>query len=305
MATEKGFLKGLIFRLVKKHISGGTADSAIRAALKLNENKIPTAITFLNENPRDSTQVRYNLNTYLQLVRQISRLHAKADVSVRPSQLGYYLGNGSFSKNLEELLAKAKDSRINVWVENEGSQDTNSLLDTLESRKNPYLGIELPISKLYDRSICNRCKRAGLQVKISTYEENGRERKPKTKKQLNGKVPKKQKGEPLIEEIVQLLRGRRAVLSSPDEKMVYRAIKRGKAGKKEIVFETLYGFSPKKVRKLRKDNINVSIYIPYGKDWVPFAIKRLTEGHIRDIAVAVLDGEAKRAEDVDNGKGDR
>jgi proline dehydrogenase len=312
LAAEKGFLKGLIFRLVRKHIAGGTADSAIRTALKLNEKKIHTSITFLNENPRDSAQVRYNVNAYLQLIRQISRLHAKSDISVRPSQFGYEFGNGTFEKSIEELLEKAKESKINVWVENENGHDANALLGALEAYKSQYLGIEVPLSKVYNKSVCDRCKRAGLQIKISAYEESekkgpqsgaksGRNQK-QTQKQ---KQKQKQKQEtPMLEDVLPIFRGKKAIVSSYDEKIIYRAIKHGKASKKDIVFETLYGFSPKKVKRLMKDNINVRMYIPYGKDWVPFAIKRLTEGHIRDIAVAVLDGEAKNSDDGD-GKGNR
>ena len=302
MATEKGFLKGLIFRLVKKHIAGSTADSAIRMALKLNAGKVHTSITFLNESPRDSAQVRYNVNAYMQLMRQISRLHAKSDVSLRPSQFGYHLGNGIFAKGLEEIAEKADEAQIDVWVESESARSAHDILDAFETCGSKRLGIEIPKSEIYDKSVCDRCRRSGVKIKISDYADAASNESGKSGGAKKSKKRDRAR-EPLLEDVLKLFKGRSAVLSSSDERSVYRAIKSGNASKKSIVFETLYGISPKRVRKLIKDNINVSIYIPYGKDWVPFAIKRLTEGHIRDIAVAILDGEAKRAVDRD-GEGD-
>jgi hypothetical protein len=60
--------------------------------------------------------------------------------------------------------------------------------------------------------------------------------------------------------------------------------------KKNLTFEIPLGSSNKLV-KLQKSRLNASIYVPYGKDWIPYFINRLAEGRIRKIAVALLNGK--------------
>ncbi len=295
--SEKGILKGLIFKLVKKHLAGATADSAIRAALKLNESKLHTTITFLNEHPKNTMQARYNINAYLQLMRQVSRLHANSDISIRPSQLGYGLQEFSLD-SIGELLKVAEQEKIMMWLECSNSGELKNALYAAESCKSKFkfLGVELPISEIANGKVYDKFRKLGMQIKLSTYPfENGSRENVQSVQASKGK----QKDRKLKDEFAQLgellktAPSNELHISSSDDKVVYKIRKGSKLNKTHLVLEVLFGYSQKRIRKLVKDNINVSIYIPYGRDWVPYAISRLTEGHIRDIAVAILDGEKK------------
>ena len=43
----------------------------------------------------------------------------------------------------------------------------------------------------------------------------------------------------------------------------------------------------KKNLKILKMN-KISIYAPFGKDWIPYAVDRLIDGYIKDIAITIL-----------------
>jgi proline dehydrogenase len=299
LLNENGILKGLIFKLVRKHIAGATADSAIRTALKFNENKIHTTITFLNENPKDAVRARYNTNAYLQLLRQVSRLHAYSDISLRPSQLGYGTA-GSSSDSISEIIKLAEQEKIITWLEGQNSTELEYAVSIAESHPSKYLGIELPIPEIMKGGMYEKLKKQKLHLKISTYayENAKRESEERTRRfrhegHKHAAKSESESDHKWVDLLCRISAGSALRLSSSDDKLAYKIMKRIKPDKGRLTLEVLLGYSPKRIRKLVKDNINVSIYIPYGRDWVPYAISRLTEGHIRDIAVAILDGEQK------------
>ena len=85
---DNNIVKKLVFRFIRRHIAGTTTDSAIKAALQLNESGIKATLTFLSEGAKETNKARYNVNAYSHLLKQISRLRVNADVSLRPGQIG-------------------------------------------------------------------------------------------------------------------------------------------------------------------------------------------------------------------------
>ncbi len=80
---------------------------------------------------------------------------------------------------------------------------------------------------------------------------------------------------------------------SQDEKFMSSLLRANRGHRKNLAFEVPLGYNAKRVNALIKSKANVGVYVSYGKDWIPYAINRLTEGRIRDIAMALLDGEHK------------
>lgn len=101
---EQGLIQKIVFRLVKKHIAGSTLDSALKQIRESNAKGIHATVTFLNEKVDDISKARYNANTYVQFIKQSSRLHLNADVSLRLSQMGYHLNGGYLEKCLEDVF---------------------------------------------------------------------------------------------------------------------------------------------------------------------------------------------------------
>jgi hypothetical protein len=64
--------------------------------------------------------------------------------------------------------------------------------------------------------------------------------------------------------------------------------------KRNLIFEMPLGYGSKKVAELSKAKINMSVYIPYGKDWVPYALNRPVGGRMKRIAITVLAGQHEK-----------
>ena len=290
LSEQNTFLKSIVYRLIKKHISGTTVNTAFKLTKSLNDKDMSATITFLNENVNDTGKARYNLNSYMQLIKQISRLNLNASVSVRMSQLGLTLPNGIIEHNMLSLLTTAKSSHVNVWFEYEDALGLKGMVD-LYRRYNELddgIGVELPLQHpKVEQAIGTLPKAASVKL-ISHYHMNEPKESSKEKEKM------KQKGhlDVYMDCINKLHELKSTVhIQEPDEKTVYRLARENKQYKRDLIFELPLGYSKRWQGKFIKEKMKVSVYVPYGKDWIPYAINKLTEGRIRELAVSILDGK--------------
>ncbi len=298
MAEEQhGFLKKLIFKLVKKHMAGATSASAIKMLQQLNDKKLAGTVTFLNENDITKVKAKYNANSYMQLMKQISRLNIKSDVSIRPSQIGYGIDRKAAEENMSDILECAESNGIYVWIESGMHAGSIDPLDIYKTHRSKMLCFELPINAFYKSN--NGIEKAlgtGCKVKILPYSTYGADAEISKKRvQRLDKINSHKKELDAYSDIVRTLLNKdmKVTLFSSDEKFLERFAELNKDYRRNLIFELPLGYNNKRMSMLMKKKINLSVYVSYGKDWVPYAINRLAEGHIRDIAKALLDGEEK------------
>ncbi len=295
LPEDSTFIKKIVFRLIRKHISGSTINSAFRITKELNGRGVATTITFLNDRITDVVKARYNLSSYIQLAKQISRLNLNSGISVRPTQLGFNLPNGLFDKNLAELISGVKPAGLCIWLEYENGVNVSALVKKYAAHRDSYdrLGVELPLRHHeVDRAIASLPKNSNVKLTAHFYRSIGAS---------GGKKQQKDKSDIYANYIGKLIkRGHTVSVLDPDERVLY-GLSIPKEYKKNLSFELPLGYNKKWLAKLIKKKVKASVYVPYGKDWIPYATNKLTEGRIREIAVGVLDSERPKV-DVHGGK---
>ncbi len=280
-----------MFRLVRKHIAGATMNSALELTKELNSKGISATITFLNDQITDSAKARYNLNSYIQLTKQISRLNLKASVSMRLTQLGLNLPNGIVDSNMEKLIEVAKPIKVHLWIEYEDGTDIGRLADKYIRYSQGYqnIGMELPLRHQNAESVLQRIGQRRM-LKITTHYYRGKVEKPKSRSP-KGPVAL------YASYIKRLVRGKHHIyILESDERNAYRIA--GLVGdyKRNLIFELPLGYSKKWQNRLMRKKVGIDVYVPYGKDWTHYAINKLAEGRIRSIAATVLDGKERKGE---------
>ncbi len=310
---EHGIIRRIVFRLVRKRIAGSTLGSLIKNIMSLNARGMHATVTLLNDRSMDLQKAKYNTNSYLQMVRQISMLHLNSDISIRPSQLGYSLSEEAFNKNLEGIASLSTQKEVRVWLELENKVDYNSILSLYTRLKESYssLGVEVPYG--LNGAAFKQLSKKDSHMKIVVSKKYADGKQTKGIKETSGtdkeKKSKSREGNGRLEEMVNYF-GRAAqtcrdvMISDTEESSILRIANKSKELKKNVTFELPFGESNKKLNKLIKNRINLSIYTPYGKDWVSYAMNRLAEGRISRIASAVLDnsqngGDARMMDDAD------
>lgn len=285
-------IKRLVFRLVKKHVAGTTMSSVIKAAAGLRGKNLLPTVTFLSDHVATQLSARYNINAYTQLARQLSRQNIRADLSVRLSQLGYFISAAGARSGVEEILASLGPGS-KLWLESESGIATEELAGLCESNPSMPAGFEMPASLLTNGSADRYLGAKNKYVKLTTYNSvlpeagtgNAARRRAKHYVDMLDIFNRS---------IDRLARKNRVItVSSQDEKFMLGLLKANRDHRRDLIFEVPLGYNAKRVGMLLKLKANVGVYVTYGKDWIPYAINRLTEGRIRDIAMAVLNGEHK------------
>lgn len=293
MAEEHGLIRNLVFRLVRRHIAGSTMNSALNAVKALNGKGMGTTLTFLSEHVNDQLKARYNSNTYMQMIKQISRLHLDSSVSVRLSQIGFAAGNGYADRHLDELMAAARQAGTMVWLEGGAGVDTEQLIGAYSDRMGDYdnIGVEVPLSHHGNPEGTARMVGSKGTIRITPHQH-----------MANGIEEEEKPGSGALDRYVKTVqslisRSSRVCVQEPNDHLISRIAAYGKAHRRDLIFGIPFGYGSKKVKRLEKMKLKLDVYVPYGKDWTPYAIYGLAGPRMRGVALKLLNGQNYGGED--------
>jgi proline dehydrogenase len=286
---EHRIIKNIVFRLVRRHIAGSTMNSALNAVRHLNGKGMDTTLTFLSEHVNDPIKARYNANNYVQMIRQLSRLHLNSSVSVRLSQLGFALGGtGSPDRLLDEVLDAASASHSTVWLESGLGVTNDELMAVYRDRRGDLakLGVEVPISYYGNMDGIAKMIKPNDMVRITSHQYMA-ERKPARGAKADRNTVKRYMG------AVGLLlkKSAKVCIHESDEKLVTRIVAGCNGYKKDLIFGVPFGYNTNRVSKLMKMKVRLDVYVPYGKDWTNYAVYGLAGARLRSIATPLFYGK--------------
>ena len=283
LVDKSNLIKRIIFRLVKKRIAGSTSDSVIKTLRELNGFGLHTTATLLNDHVSDPAKARYNTNAYIQFIKQMARLRLNTDVSIRASQLGYLVDPKACRSNMAEVIGAAKDGGMRLWIEDEteiASEDRFALYKEMK-RQYANVGVEVRPEHLSNGSAVNKMVTGKDIVKVRRY--------PTGPSEAEKKAPKGEM-KSYSDCVGRLLKSKAKVtVHDGDAAMLGRIASANRDYKKDLIVELPLGYNNRKMQRLLKSKLNMSVYVPYGKDWVPYITERLIDGKTRKLAVAFLD----------------
>jgi proline dehydrogenase len=279
---NNNIIKKLVFRLVKRHIAGSTSESVLNAVKDLNNRGFHATVTLLNDHVDDPTKAKYNANAYIQSIRQLTRLNLNSDVSIRLSQLGAGMDKEMLERNLKSVVDVAEACKQRIWIEHEKELKPNESFAIYRKFKDKcsYLGFEYYLNGNNKQLTLVKGKD---NIKLMAHDRNYRLRH----------ASKKSEGLDIYKDHIDALIGKKVNLTiiEDDPGLIGKIIGINKDYKRNLIFEVPFGYGIKKLSTLQKNRLNLSVYVPYGKDWIPYFINSLADGRLRNIAVALLNGE--------------
>ncbi len=300
MSNKNSLIKKLIFKLIKKHILGLTFNSAKKNITELNSKGFNTTITFLNDYKIDQSKAKYNINTYVQLLKQLSKFNLNTSISLRLSQIGYNVNPNNSLKGLEQIIELSNKFKMDLWLEAGYNIEISTLFKIYKKYKpnSKYLGIEIPIQfkKLENQLNSNDKVKLFIYKNISNILINNEITTSDKIKDID-KLDLKNKKENLHQQIIKNMdliknltnKGLKLTLFIHDYRLISKIFKDIKEDKykKNLIFELpLDNYNKKNFKMINMNKI--SLYAPYGKDLIPYAIDRLVDGYIKDIAISIL-----------------
>lgn len=272
-ATRFGFFK----KLTTRFVAGETIDEVIPFIRQLNSENATASFDHLNESVGSAAEAEQEVREYLNILAKIDEQRIRSNVSIKLTQFGLGLDPELAYQNARKVVVEAAERGNFVRVDMEDSSVTQVTIDIFKRLRAEFgldtVGIVLQ-SYLY-RTLADAQELVKLPARIRICK--GAYNEPP-----EVAFPDKQDVDANYIKVMQVLlsSGIYHGIATHDQKMIDATIDfatREGIGKEKYEFQMLYGIRRPLQRQLARDGYNVRIYVPYGKHWYPYFMRRLAE----------------------------
>jgi proline dehydrogenase len=263
----------LLYPFAKRFIAGEDLSTALKSIHVLESSGYLSTVDILGEHIHRKEQAERAQKAYLDLVREINNGPSPIDLSVKVTQMGLDIDREICRRNISELLAAA--SRHTVRLDMEGSGYTQSTIDLCVALHRPHKNLGQAVQAYLFRTAndVDRLIENGISVRLckGAYKES-----PKiawsSMDDIRAnflKLAKKLLSEGLL-----------PAIATHDEYLLAEILDftaKENIDPKSFYFEMLYGVRRDLHKVLLGKGYQVRIYVPYGKSWLPYTLRRLTE----------------------------
>jgi proline dehydrogenase len=272
--------------IARRFVAGADAERALAVARELERAGFHTSLYYLGEYVTDPSIVAENGRQKLEVAERLATAHLQIHVSIDSTQIGYALDEAE-----GERLALTIGARIRELGPVDGAPPVLMLnmedaeyVDRILALRTRLLAAGVPVAQTLQaylkRSVDDLAPiiAAGGQVRL-------------VKGAFADPRPHAHQGKVAIDASYRALARRmlsgearasgfRPVFGTHDEALIaeIRRIAKGNGWRPgQYEFEMLYGVRAELQRRLRAAGEQVRIYLPYGRDWWPYAVRRIGE----------------------------
>jgi proline dehydrogenase len=262
--------------VARQYIAGETLNDAVREVKNLNAQGISATIDLLGEEKKVKEDALKAVEMYHQVLQVIDQEKLDANISVKPSHMGLKLDKEFCYNNLKSLVEAAKKIKNFVRIDMEDSSCTDDTIDIYLRLKKDYSNVGT-VYQAYLRRVLDDVNKvvhfkANLRLCKGAYYWEKREVVYKDGDIVN---------DSFRYAMEKLLSNRCYVgIATHDEKLVWEGIKlvdKLKLKKDEYEFQMLLGVDPQLRRIIVESGHRLRVYVPFGKEWFAYSIRRLKE----------------------------
>ena len=262
-------------RLSTRFVAGQTLDQALAVGRKINSEGITLTLDHLGESVSTLEEAAAARDVYLRTLSAIHDSGVQGNVSLKLTQFGLDFSTDQCRANVEQLVQRAVELESFVRVDMESSEYTDRTLDLVRDLHQRYGRVGVVIQSYLYRSkadiedLCARRIRVRL-CKGAYLEPAGVAFQSKADVDRN------------YVELMKILldRGEYPAIATHDENMIreteaYAALR--KMPRDAFEFQMLYGIRRDLQRRLVADGYRLRLYVPFGRAWYPYYMRRLAE----------------------------
>jgi proline dehydrogenase len=267
----------LFKKLTTRFIAGENIDEAVAAIKVINAGGCTATFDHLNESVTATAETEAEVREYQNVLARIDESSIKSNVSIKLTQFGLEIDPDLAYRNARRVVEDAVRRGNFVRVDMEGSNVTQATIDCFKRLREEFglndVGIALQ-SYLY-RTMDDARALAKIPARIrickGAYNEPPEVAYP-DKKDVDDNYIR----------VMQLLlsSGVYHGIATHDPKMIDATIdfaQREGIGREAFEFQMLYGIRRDLQEQLARDGYRMRVYVPYGKHWYPYFMRRLAE----------------------------
>lgn len=275
--------KSVVGFFSKKYIAGEDLMDAVEVVKKLNSTGIFATLDVLGESITNKSEALDAQLKAHEVLDAIVKYNLKANLSIKPTQMGLSIDEDLAYELVKSLVAKAKEINNFVRIDMEDSPYTDATFRLYKRLKVDYDNVGVVVQAYMKRTyddlvVLNKlgtnyrlCKGIYVEPASIAYKEKDVIRKN------------------YLKDLELLLRsGNYVGIATHDDYLIneaYRLIKELNIPKDKFEFQMLLGVKEDLRDKINADGYKIRIYVPFGKDWYAYSTRRLKEnpamaGHI-------------------------
>jgi proline dehydrogenase len=259
---------------VHRFVPGETVDAAIRAARVLEANGLTETFDHLGEGVTTLDEAVAATRDYLAVVRAIMEAGVERNISLKLTQLGLDVDRASAIDNLRRIFDSADGFFVRIDMESSAYTDvTLDIFETLWNHGYRSMGVVLQSEMHRSEQDARRVIALGARIRLV----KGAYREPKAIA-----YQKKADVDAAYVRLLKLLlsEGNYPAIATHDPAMIDIAKQHAaqhKIAPDRFEFQMLYGIRRDIQNALVADGYRVRVYIPFGREWFPYFMRRLGE----------------------------
>ena len=274
LASRYGMRRPTSF--ARRFIAGETISEAIEAARRVEARGLTHTLDLLGESVTTLEQADAAARAYLKVVDAIVQSGIGRNLSLKLTQLGLDVDKASAIDNLRKILERAEPAAFFVRVDMESSHYTDVTLEVFETlwqQGHRQIGIVLQSALHRSDQDLRRINALGARVRLV----KGAYNEPKSvayQKKVDVDAAYARMVRTLLTE------GVYPAIATHDPKMI--ELTRTYANEHGVApdrfeFQMLYGVRRDLQARLVRDGYRLRVYIPFGREWFPYFMRRLGE----------------------------
>jgi proline dehydrogenase len=260
----------------RRFIAGETVDDAIAALRQIQSQRLLSTLDYLGESVTSLAEADTATREYLYLIEAVDKAGVERNLSLKLTQLGLDVDRAICVDNLRKILTAADRCGFFVRIDMESSNYTDTTLDMFETvwkLGHHNVGVVLQSCLYRTEKDFDRINALGARIRLV----KGAYREPKSVAyQLKSDV------DAAYLRIARrlLAEGVYPAIATHDEDIlseVRRFANERAMPADAYEFQMLYGIRRDLQNSLRDAGYRVRVYVPFGREWFPYFMRRLGE----------------------------
>jgi len=264
-------------KMTTRFVAGENIEEAIAAIKVVNEKGCTASFDHLNESVSSAAETEGEVEEYLKILKRIDETGIKSNVSIKLTQFGLEIDPELAYKNARTVVEDAHKRGNFVRVDMEQSSVTQITIDIFKRLREEFglnsVGIVLQSYLRRTQSDVDDMLKIPARIRIckGAYNEPPEVAFP----------DKKDTDDNYVEVMKKLLTSDiYHGIATHDPNMINATIRFARDNeidKSKFEFQMLYGVRRDLQFDLAKKGYNMRVYVPYGKSWYPYFMRRLAE----------------------------
>jgi proline dehydrogenase len=272
LASRYGMRRPTSF--ARRFIAGETVEEAIDAVRRVENAGLLHTLDYLGEGVTSLAAATAATGEYLRIVDAVRLAGIGRNLSLKLTQLGLDVDRATAVDNLRRILDHAEGFFVRIDMENSPYTDvTLDVFETLWQQGYRHIGVVLQADLYRTAGDLRRMLALGARVRLvkGAYVEPRAVAYP-DKRDVDAAYLR------LAEQLIR--EGVYPAIATHDSAIIDRVKQMAAAqgvGRDRFEFQMLYGIRRDLQTALAADGFRVRVYIPFGRQWFPYFMRRLGE----------------------------